>query len=123
MGYLQVQQLQHSLQGCQTQVNILTDELQHKCQQLDTLSQSHKALLSRFQELTVLMSEAHNKLNAAVAKSSKAIAASHTKVRLNSLTVMSASVWYVFDLFLVMGSCYVMVISLCGCAYVLHHLL
>ena len=75
-----MQQLQHSLQGCQTQVNILTTELQHKCQQLDTLSETHKALLSRFQELTVLMSEAHNKLNTAVAKSGKAIAAGHTKV-------------------------------------------
>lgn len=81
---LQVQQLQHSLHGCEMQVSILTEELQHKCQQLDTLSESHKALLSRFQELTVLMSEAHNKLNTAVAKSSKAIAAGHTKVRLCS---------------------------------------
>lgn len=73
--------MQQSLHGCQSQVNILTAELQHKCQQLDTLSESHKALLSRFQELTVLMSEAHNKLNTAVAKSGKAIAAGHTKVR------------------------------------------
>lgn len=81
---LQVQQLQHSLHGCEMQISILTEELQHKCQQLDTLSESHKALLSRFQELTVLMSEAHNKLNTAVAKSSKAIAAGHTKVRVCS---------------------------------------
>ena len=77
----QVQHLQQSLHGCQSQVNILTAELQHKCQQLDTLSESHKALLNRFQELTVLMSEAHNKLNTAVAKSGKAIAAGHTKVK------------------------------------------
>lgn len=46
------------------------------------MSKSHKALLTRFQELTVLMSEAHNKLNTAVAKSGKAIAAGHSKVRI-----------------------------------------
>lgn len=44
------------------------------------LTKDHNTLLAKFTELTVLMSEAHNKLNTAVVQSSKAMAADHSKV-------------------------------------------
>ena len=77
---MQVQHLQHSLQNSQQQSAILRTELQHRCDQVDDLTRDHNALLTKFRELTVLMSEAHNKLNTAVAQSGKAMAKDHSKV-------------------------------------------
>ena len=51
-----------------------------RCNQLEDLTKDHNALLTKFRELTVLMSEAHNKLNSAVAQSGKTMAKDHTKV-------------------------------------------
>ncbi|KAL0038651.1 hypothetical protein WJX79_001697 [Trebouxia sp. C0005] len=78
----QVKQLQYSLQCSHQQSSILRTELQHRCDQVEELTQDHNALLTKFRELTVLMSEAHNKLNTAVAQSGKAMAKDHTKTAL-----------------------------------------
>ena len=59
---------------------MLRTELQHRCDKLAALTKDHNALLAKFTELTVLMSEAHNKLNTAVVQSGKAMAADHSKV-------------------------------------------
>jgi len=76
-----VKQLQYSLQCSHQQSSILRIELQHRCDQVEELTKDHNALLTKFRELTVLMSEAHNKLNTAVAQSGKAMAKDHTKVQ------------------------------------------
>jgi len=76
-----VKQLQYSLQCSHQQGSILRTELQHRCDQVEELTQDHNALLTKFRELTVLVSEAHNKLNTAVAQSGKAMAKDHTKVQ------------------------------------------
>ena len=78
---LQVNQLHHSLQCSQQQSASLRAELQRRCEQVEQLSQDHNALLAKFKELTLLMSEAHNKLNSAVAQTGKAIATHQTKVQ------------------------------------------
>ena len=80
---MQTKQLQYSLQYSHQQNTVLRTELQHSCDQVEELTKDHNALLTRFKELTVLMSEAHNKLNTAVAQSGKAIAKDHTKVSHN----------------------------------------
>ena len=77
---MQAKQLQYGLQSSHQQSNVLNTELQHRCDQVEELTRDHNALLSKFRELTVLMSEAHNKLNSAVAQSGKAMAKDHTKV-------------------------------------------
>lgn len=77
---LQVQHLQQSLQNSQQQEAILRTELQHQCDQVADLTKDHNALLTKFRELTVLMSEAHNKLNTAVVQSGKAMAKDQSKV-------------------------------------------
>lgn len=56
-------------------------ELQHRCDQVADLTKDHNALLTKFGQLTVLMSEAHNKLNTAVVQSGKAMAKDQSKVR------------------------------------------
>ncbi|DBB00203.1 TPA: hypothetical protein ACH3X1_014034 [Trebouxia sp. C0004] len=80
----QVKQLHYSLQCSHQQSSILRTELQHRCDQVEHLTQDHNALLTKFRELTVLMSEAHNKLNTAVAQSGKAMAKDHTKTALRT---------------------------------------
>ena len=77
---MQVQHLQQNLQSSQQQEAILRTELQHRCDKVEDLTKDHNALLTRFRELTVLMSEAHNKLNTAVVQSGKAMAKDHSKV-------------------------------------------
>ena len=64
-------------------------ELQHRCDKVADLTKDHNALLAKFRELTVLMSEAHNKLNTAVVQSSKAMAKDQSKVRSN----ISSIIW------------------------------
>ena len=76
-----MKQLHYSLQCSHQQSSILRTELQHRCDQVEELTKDHNALLTKFRELTVLMSEAHNKLNTAVAQSGKAMAKDHTKVQ------------------------------------------
>ncbi|DBA96781.1 TPA: hypothetical protein ACH3X3_012950 [Trebouxia sp. C0006] len=80
----QVKQLQYSLQCSHQQSSIFRTELQHRCGQVEELTKDHNALLTKFRELTVLMSEAHNKLNTAVAQSGKAMAKDHTKTALRT---------------------------------------
>ena len=77
---MQVQHLQQKLQSSQQQDAMLRTELQHRCDKLAALTKDHNALLAKFTELTVLMSEAHNKLNTAVVQSGKAMATDHSKV-------------------------------------------
>lgn len=52
------------------------------------MTKDHNALLAKFRELTVLMSEAHNKLNTAVVQSGKAMAKDQSKVRSNMLSII-----------------------------------
>ncbi|KAL3138626.1 hypothetical protein ABBQ32_006388 [Trebouxia sp. C0010 RCD-2024] len=82
----QVQHLQQRLHSSQQQDAILRTELQHRCDKLAALTKDHSALLAKFTELTVLMSEAHNKLNTAVVQSSKAVATDHSKTVLRAFS-------------------------------------
>ena len=63
-------------------------ELQHRCDRVADLTKDHNALLAKFRELTVLMSEAHNKLNTAVVQSGKAMAKDQSKVHSSMLSNM-----------------------------------
>ena len=77
---IQVQHLHQHLKSSQQQEAILRTELQHRCDKVADLTKDHNALLTKFRELTILMSEAHNKLNTAVVQSGKAMAQDQSKV-------------------------------------------
>ena len=118
---MQAKQLQYGLQSSHQQSNVLNTELQHRCDQVEELTRDHNALLSKFKELTVLMSEAHNKLNSAVAQSGKAMAKDHTKVSKMWLAYTHA----IIDSKTLCGQgyihcCYCIDMAVCHCFYLLH---